>query len=45
MPLLRTRAERRRAERFVVFRFFGIMAIVAVAFAVIVAVHYLLGWW
>ena len=45
MPLLRTRAERRRAERLVVLRFFGVMAIVALAFAAIVAIHYLLGWW
>lgn len=45
MPLLRTRAERRRAERLVVFRFFGVMAIVTLVFAAIVAVHYLLGWW
>ena len=45
MPLLRTRADRRRAERLVVFRFFGLMAIVALVFAVIVAVHYLLRWW
>jgi hypothetical protein len=45
MPLLTTRAERRRAERLVVSRFFGIMAVVALAFAAIVAVHYLLGWW
>lgn len=45
MPLLRTRAERRRAERLAVSRFFGIIAVVTFIFAVIVAVHYLLGWW
>lgn len=45
MPLLRSRADRRRAERLVVFRFFGLIAIVTLVFAGIVAVHYLLGWW
>jgi hypothetical protein len=43
MPLVKTRADRRRAERLVVVRVFGLMAIVALAFAVIVDVHDLLG--
>jgi hypothetical protein len=40
-----SRREVRRAETRLVLRFFGLMAIVTLLFIVIVAVHYLLGWW
>ncbi|MEP7307928.1 MAG: hypothetical protein ABJA98_20685 [Acidobacteriota bacterium] len=37
--------EMRRAEVRTIGWFFAIMAVVTLAFAVIVAVHYLLAWW
>lgn len=45
MSLFRTRAERHRADRLVVLRFFGLMAIVVLAFALFVALNRLLRWW
>ena len=45
MPLLRSRSQMHRARFRFVVRFFTVMAVVALAFAAIVAVHYLLGWW
>lgn len=43
--VLPTRREVRRAEARLVWRFFGIMAILTIVFALIVAGHYLTGWW
>ena len=43
--ILPTRREVRRAEARLLRRFFGVMAIVTIVFAVIVAGHYLTGWW
>jgi hypothetical protein len=40
-----TEAERQRARTRIVFTFFRVMFVVLVAFAAIVAGHYLLGWW
>jgi hypothetical protein len=40
-----SRREVRRAETRLVVRFFGVMAVVTLVFIVIVAGHYLLGWW
>jgi hypothetical protein len=45
MSLFRSRAERNRAERLVVLRFFGLMGLVTLLFGAIVAVHRLLSWW
>ena len=45
MRLFRSHEEIRRAELKTVSWFFAAMAILAVSFAAIVAVHYLLGWW
>jgi nitrogen fixation protein FixH len=36
---------RQRADTRTVVGFFGVMAVITLAFAVIVAVHYLLAWW
>ena len=41
MSLFRTRSERRRAERLVVVRFFGLMAIVVIVFALVIGLHHL----
>ena len=35
----------RRAERRLLRRFFGVMALVTIVFIALVAVHYLLAWW
>ena len=40
-----SRREIRRAETRLVVRFFAAMAILAVVFAIVVATHYLFGWW
>jgi len=45
MALFRTHREAARATNRVIGLFFSAMAILVVAFAAIVAVHYLLGWW
>ena len=45
MRIFRTGTEIRRAERRLLRRFFGVMAIVMFVFITIVGVHYLLGWW
>jgi len=37
--------ETRRAERRLLGRFFGVMAVVTIVYAVLVAGHYLTGWW
>jgi hypothetical protein len=39
------RREIRRSERRLLRRFFGVMAIVAVIYTLLVAGHYLTGWW
>jgi hypothetical protein len=43
--LLPRRREIRRAERRLLGRFFGVMAIVTIIYALLVAGHYLTGWW
>ena len=40
-----TYRELRRANNRILGRFFAAMFVVALAFAFIVGVHYLLGWW
>ena len=45
MPLLRSKRTEHRMRRRFVARFFLSMAIVTVLFALIVASHYLTGWW
>jgi hypothetical protein len=45
MALFRTHRESARATNRVIGLFFAAMAILAVTFAAIKAVHYLLGWW
>jgi len=45
IKLFPSRRDVRRAETRLLLRFFGVMGVVTVAFGVIVAVHYLLGWW
>lgn len=40
-----TQREVRRAQARLVIRFFYVMAVVTLLFAIIVAVHYRLGWW
>jgi hypothetical protein len=45
MALFRTHREAARASNRVIGRFFGVMATVTLLFVVIVAVHYLFGWW
>jgi hypothetical protein len=39
------RREIRRAERRLLRRFFGVMAIVTIIYTLLVAGHYLTGWW
>ena len=45
MKLFPSERERQKSDRRTVLFFFKVIAIVTVAFAAIVAVHYLLGWW
>ena len=45
MPLLRSKLAVHRARTQFVGRFFATMAILTVLFAIIVAGHYLTGWW
>ena len=45
MALFRTHREAARVNNRVIGLFFSAMAILVMAFAAIVAVHYLLGWW
>ena len=40
-----TRREVRRAEARLLGRFFTVMAIVTIVYALLVAGHYLTGWW
>jgi len=45
MKIFPSERDRQRADTRTVIRFFGVMAILTLAFAAIVAVHYLLAWW
>jgi len=45
MRIFPSGTDTRRAERRLLRRFFGVMAIVTIVFIAMVAVHYLLGWW
>ena len=45
MRLFRSQRELDRSTNRLIGRFFATMFIVTLAFAAIVAVHYLLGWW
>jgi hypothetical protein len=43
--LFLTEAERQRVRTRVILRFFGLMLIIALAFAAILMGRYVLGWW
>jgi hypothetical protein len=45
MRLFRSQRDLDRSTNRLIGRFFTTMFLVTIAFAVIVAVHYLLGWW
>ena len=45
MSLFPSRRAARRAQARFMLRFFGLMGLLTVAFLVVVAQHYLLGWW
>jgi hypothetical protein len=45
MKVFPSERNRNRADTRTVVGFFGVMAIITLAFAAIVAAHYLLGWW